>query len=291
MFEPILLDVKGHKIAALSFNQDKSRIPIVFIHGIGSSVYFWAVGQTPLVKNEFPWYSISLPGHYPAVFPTDFRRRDLNPTMITDVLTTAIRELVGDRKVILIGHSTGGFAALNIAAQAPDLVHAVASVSGFVQGTWIGVLGMMQWLARHGTPGEIAFRMGLKSTTLTRGIYQSSLRFYAADAEALYANPALGELMGLIYPAVTRLSGEAMLHYFNRMPDIDTSSLVPTLSIPVLALAGDQDPIVPVDQARLIATAPCGELALIPGAGHLPMAERSDVYHYKITDWLMTVAP
>jgi len=287
VFELQEIAVDGHQLAALSFNRQLSGTPLVFIHGIGSSVYFWSVGQTDLIQARFPWYSLSLPGHYPAAFPPGFQRDQLTSELMVELLASAIKELVGDQQVIVIGHSTGGFSALNIAARVPQLVKGVASISGFAQGQWIGILGLMQRWARGGTLGHGLFKTGFRVSMLTRSLYRFTLRNYAADAKTLYAFPGLNDILDQIYPAAKQLDLNALLHYFYRMPDIDTSDVLPRIQVPALVLAGDHDPIVPPAQARLIAEkVPGAELVMIEGAGHLPMAERSAAYHEAITRWL-----
>ncbi|HEX3051057.1 MAG TPA: alpha/beta hydrolase [Aggregatilineaceae bacterium] len=291
MFELQKIAVDGHQLAALSFNRQLSGTPLIFIHGIASSVYFWSVGQTDLIQERFPWYSLSLPGHYPATFPPGFQRDQLTPELMVKLLVSAIQELVGDQQVIVMGHSTGGFAALNIAARAPQLVKGVASISGFAQGQWIGILGLMQRLARSGALGRQLFKTGFQMTMLTKAFYRYTLRNYAADAKALYAFPGLNHILDQIYPAARQVDLNALLHYFYRMPDIDTSDVLPCIQVPALVLAGDHDPIVPPAQARLIAEkVPGAKLVMLNGAGHLPMAERSAAYHEAITDWLTPLA-
>ena len=75
-----------------------------------------------------------------VIFTLDFLQDSLTVEMIVHVLTAAIRNLVGNQSVILVGHSTGGFAALAIAAHTPEIVRCVVSISGFAQGIWTGML-------------------------------------------------------------------------------------------------------------------------------------------------------
>ena len=107
MQDPQLLNIHGHTLAALSYNDDIDSIPIVFIHGFTANIAFWARLQVPRVAERFHWYSLSLPGHYPALFPEHFRDADLTPELFPRLLLPAIQELVGTQPVILAGHSTG----------------------------------------------------------------------------------------------------------------------------------------------------------------------------------------
>lgn len=283
------LCIDGHKLVAFGFNEEKPGTPVIFLHGIGASPRFWTAGQMPLFRDNFRWYALTLPGHYPAAFPEGFQRADLTAERIARLLSEAICQLVGNQPVLLVGHSTGGFASLDIAAHRPELVKAVICVSGFAEGKWAGILGIQQWLARRGPVGEMLFRLNLRTSSLTPGIYGFIARFYTADRRALYAYPDTRAAIDAMYADAVWLDRYAMAHWFNRMPDVDITPLLPRISAPVLALAGDQDPIVPPAQAHLIAErVQHGKLALLPGTGHMPMAERPTEYARAITEWMQT---
>ncbi|MBC8099215.1 MAG: alpha/beta hydrolase [Armatimonadetes bacterium] len=285
--DPRLLQIGAYQLAALAFNVDQPGTPLIFLHGITSSIQFWAGAPADYLK-ERRWYALSLPGHYPATFPAGFTPDLLTAELIADVLIAGIRQLVGEAApVILIGHSTGGFAALAVAARAPDLVQGVVSVSGFAVGKWSGALGISQGFAREGVVGRLLFHANFHLVTLTQAIYKAVFRVYAADVQALYSDPALAPTLDLIYPYARRLDLDAMLAYFKQMPLIDITEWLPNVSAPTLLIAGDHDPIVSPDQSRLIARhLQLGMLVMLEGAGHLPMSERRDEYHADLARWL-----
>lgn len=280
MSTPYELIIDGHHIAVYGLNEHLAGMPVFFIHGITSSINFWLASQTEYIQRSVRWYTLSLPGHYPSRFPDDFRDEDITAESMAALLMQAIDQLEPDTPVILIGHSTGGFSALNIAARWPERVAAVASVSGFAKGRWIGALGILQWLARMGLPGETLFRFQMRLLTSHRALYRAALRAYTKDWAAMYAHPGLEQTLDLIYPDAVNLNLSAMLHYFRRMPDIDITPLLSRISAPTLVMAGDSDPIVSPDQARLIAReVPDAQIHMLPDCGHLPMSERSDEYN------------
>lgn len=110
---------------------------------------------------------------------------------------------------------------------------------------------------------------------------------YAADSRALYAYPGLKVCVWGSYQDFLRLDVNAMIQYFSVMPEIDISPILPRITAPTLAMAGDRDPIVPPAQARLIARRISGaELARIAGAGHMLFAERPAEYRRVLGEWL-----
>jgi len=281
------IDVKGHKIVALEFNKNIGGTPIIFIHGITASINYWEPLQVPIIKNKFHWYSLSLPGHYPATLPSGFKNDDMTADMIGQILIEAITELVGDELFILAGHSTGGFATLQIAAHFPKNIAGAISISGFAKGKWNGTLGLLQAFARLGMVGRAIFRNNLKILAGSRPIYRIAAGFYVKDRKNLYSYPGFESILDIIHIDAKELNPDSLIPFFNRLPDIDISKDLPKISAPTLVIAGKNDPIVPHDQPLLIAEkVPNAELFLIDGSGHLPMFERSDEYNRIISEWI-----
>jgi pimeloyl-ACP methyl ester carboxylesterase len=292
MSEVRTLHIDGHILGALALNApDTPGHPVILLHGIGGSMRFWGPDHTPAFLEQGPCYALTLPGHYPAAFPPDFETEQLTAEMMARVLAGAISELVGDQSVTLAGMSTGGFAALAIAIFAPDLARRVISISGFCQGRWTGSLGVYQWLARHGPVGRAFFKVGYPIGRISPGVALFLCRSFAADVKAMYAYPHFRTLTYAAYPDFKRLNLSSMADYFEVMPDIDISNLLPSIDVPTLVLAGDCDPIVPPDQARLISQLiPGSELVMIEGCGHLLFAERPAEYQQAVGDWLRKTA-
>ena len=292
MSEIHTLHVEGHTLAATALNApDTPGHPVILIHGINGSVRFWGQDQIPAFLEQGPCYALSLPGHYPAAFPPDFQKEQLTAEMFGRVLARAIVELVGDRPVTLAGFSTGSFAALAIAIYAPLGVHRLISISGFCQGRWTGALATYQWLARQGAVGRALFKGMYSIARISFGVGYSMLRAYAADVEAMYAYPHFRACSEATYPDVKRLDLSSLANYYEVMPDIDISDLLPGIHMPTLVLAGDCDPIVPPDQARLISRLiPDSDLVMIQGGGHLLFAERPAEYQRALGEWLSETA-
>ncbi|MBL8120546.1 MAG: alpha/beta hydrolase [Anaerolineae bacterium] len=280
--------VSGQVMHALEFNPEAGGVPIIFLHGIMSSVYFWQSGADMLpLLNQRRWYALSLPGHFPAQMPADFPAAGLTGEMIAEVTGAAIGQLVGEEPALLVGHSTGGFAALAVAATQPERVQSVVSVAGFAQGYWTGILRPLQILAQGGRIGEALFRMQVRFSTLSAGIYYQMGGMYAADRGRYFAYPDLREAIRPLHAAAQQLDLKAMTHYFKRMPGIDIRQWLPRIQAPVLALAGTHDPIVSNEQSRMIAAmVPKGRLMMLEGGGHMLMVERSEAYARALEDWI-----
>ena len=280
------LYIEGHKLVALRLDASTSGTPVILFHGITASVYFWTPDLVAPFKKLGPCYALSLPGHYPASFPENFSQKALTAETIARILASAIHQLVGEQPVILVGHSTGGFSVLDIAIYAPDMPRSVISISGFTHGRWTGFLGIYQWLARKGPAGQALFKAIFRLGHM-RAVYRGVSRFYAADARNLNAYPYFDTAIEQSHPYFRKLSFDAMVQYFTVMPDIDITAQLNRLSVPTLVLTGDEDPIVPPAQSRLIARqVASADLGIVKKAGHFPFYENPTGYQTALESWL-----
>ncbi len=286
MGTPLEIDFEGHRLAAVLIHPGASDVPVFFLHGIGGSIYFWTSELTSLFHDLGPCYSLSLPGHFPATFPKDFSATCLTAELIARLTSNAIRKIVGDKRVLLVGHSTGGFAALSTTIYHPEVVAGIVSIAGFAKGRWTGALGLNQWLVRQGSIGRALFktvyRLG-KYPMLFRMFWQ----FYANDHISLMKNPRFGMVVSSSFPYLQKLDLDALAGYFTVMPNTDITSCLPEITAPTCLIAGDKDPIVPPKQSAIIAEKVTNaRLTIIKGSGHLPFFERPAEYEKAIVAWL-----
>jgi pimeloyl-ACP methyl ester carboxylesterase len=283
----IELWIEDHKLIVQAYNEDKGGTPLIFIHGVTSSVSFWEPSLPKEIKAGYRWYSLPLPGHYPSVVPPRFHEEHLTPEMIVRVLTEAIYRLAGDKPVIVIGYSTGGYAAVHLAAYAPGIVKGVVSVCGFVQGTWTGALGMNQKIAAFPVIGDPWFRAAYWLMGRPKRLWGQAWSVYTPDPQALFKCPTFQPTVDGGHEDFKRLDFRIMAMYFRRFPHIDISGVLSQIRVPMLIIAGEQDPIVPPAQSQLIAQQVQGsELKLIAGSGHVPMFDRGEEFNRVLIDWL-----
>jgi pimeloyl-ACP methyl ester carboxylesterase len=285
--QPIELNIAGHQLSAVCLNPGTAGEPVILLHGITSSLAFWQVNPARYLLEIGPCYSLSLPGHYPAVVPASFKNTPLTAEMIVQLLDEAVRRLIGERPATLIGHSTGGFSVLALAANRPEIARRVVSISGFAHGRWTGILEMYQRAVHWGWPGETYFKLMYRMLMLHPAIYRWAMRFYAADSKSMYVHPDLPEAIERGFPNYQHIDLDAMIAYFKYMPQIDITAQLPRIQAQTLIITGDCDPIVPPSQSEKIAKlVRRSELAVINGAGHLPFIERSGDYNARLSQWL-----
>jgi pimeloyl-ACP methyl ester carboxylesterase len=281
------LNIDDHKLAVACLNRGANGEPVILLHGITSSISFWEVNPAKYLLDMGPCYAISLPGHFPAVAPDKFKNTPLSAETLVTLLEKAIRQIAGEKTVTVIGHSTGGFAALALAAYKPEIIHRAVSISGFAHGRWTGALGIYQHAVKLGWLGETYFKLMNRMLMLAPALFRWAFRFYAADSQALYAHPDADEGVERGFPNFCRLALDDIIRYFKDMPQIDITSQLANIRAKTLVITGDSDPIVPPAQSYEIARLVQGtKLITLKGSGHLPFLERSVEYNQSLSDWL-----
>ncbi|MDX1958729.1 MAG: alpha/beta hydrolase [Leptospiraceae bacterium] len=133
------VDVQGHKFTYEEMGEGKEDL--VFIHGWSSSRFFWKP-----VLSEFMEFgkitNLDLVGHYPGSSPKSFR--NFGADKVIEIQAEALRKIFPEKKLTLIGHSTGGYVVLGIAARYPELVNRVIVICPVVHGPVEGLLALMK---------------------------------------------------------------------------------------------------------------------------------------------------
>ncbi|MFS0518034.1 alpha/beta fold hydrolase [Nostoc sp. UIC 10607] len=278
------IKVGEYRLIALAGNQKQPGIPIIFLHGITLSANFWIQNLPTIVRENIPWYSLSLPGHYPDYYQPELLTSDI----LADILMNAIQQLVGKQPVTLVGYSTGGFAALNLAAHFPSQIKGIFCISGFSQGKWHGFLGWLQQQAQNGVMGKLLCKILCKALTLNQTSYKLGCSINAGDRAAYWNALTLETTVNAVYPDIIKHNLNNIVDLFEWFADIDISHLLPNIQAPTLILSGDRDPVIPLAQAQFIASQiPEAELIVFEGMGHLFFAERSLAYQNLLTSWII----
>lgn len=281
------LHVDGHEVAVLVANESAAGAPLVFLHGILTSIDIWPAIIPPEVRDARRWYALSLPGHFPGKFPPGFRRDEITSEMFTRVIGGAIAQVAPGEPVIVIGWSTGGFSALNLAAQDPDCVKAVMSISGFARGRWGSWFGLIQRLARF----PVRSRRAADSVSRLLNSSKRLLEWFclrgAAQKSLARQSPEWPAVLACLRNSGQNLDATAMTDLFARFRDIDISESLRRIRAPVLIVAGQRDPYVTgAETQHLVSLMPRAETRLVPDAGHMFFAEYRDVWRELLPDWL-----
>jgi len=284
----IFVDYDDHRIACLAHeNADATRLPVVWIHGLTMSVRFWEAGMFESVERERSWYSVSLPLHYPSTFARPLTDDTLNEDLFAELLFAAIEVLVPEGEIHVVGHSIGGFAALNYAAKYPDRVASVVSIGGFMTGRARGLEGALQFLSAEKFARKALFHLTLR-------IFQTDYRFlklagvtYGWKRWKLLRSDLVDRTMRDVFPDFRRHPIEPLRAFCAYLLDMNLLDEIDKISQPVLMVVGEKDPIIPPDhQIECAGRLPRGELLLYPKVGHIAFAEVPEQFERDLVDWL-----
>jgi pimeloyl-ACP methyl ester carboxylesterase len=280
------VEYRGTTLAYLEGNRDRPGTPFVMMHGIMLSARYWAVLLERMMPDR-PWVSLSLPGHHPSRFPEDTRCADVDEEFFAELLDAALDQLAISGPVVLGGHSTGGFAAINHAARRPGRACAVVSVAGFASGRWRGVEGLQQRMTHWGWLGNRLFDLTYRAGVATRTAYRWSSAVYAGDRRRYLANPMLPMLTEATYDDVRRHRLWQLRIMFNRTRVYDIQTLLPRITAPVLVIAAERDGVIPLEQSLYLAAhIPHAELHVVRDKGHLMYLEAPEEFGATVCDWL-----
>jgi pimeloyl-ACP methyl ester carboxylesterase len=282
-----LLQIGDQRLDYIEHAGTSDETPLVFIHGILGSQHTWL--DFPLRFTRYGRIlTLSLPGHYPARFPAEMPRSTITDSWVGDTLAEALRQITGGKPAILIGHSTGGYASLAVAWRAPQLVQGVISLAGFARGTWMSLLGYLQQLHHLGVPGSWLFDTQVRLSTRSAWMVDMVWRLCSYDKQGFARNMAYWQMRPQMMQQVGRLESRAMRLWFYQMRTVaDLTPHLPSIQVPVLAIAGSQDRIVPASQTTLIADRVAhGTAVLLDRMDHALFVEQPERVCACMTTWL-----
>jgi 3-oxoadipate enol-lactonase len=160
-------------------------------------------------------------------------------------------------KVVLAGHSMGGYIGLAFARAFPD------RISG---------LGLISSKAASDSAEQRAGRYALADEVEKRGVIaavEANLKNYSPQAPVLKKTREF----------MLKCSPQAVSAALRGMADReDTTSVFSGLDLPTLIITGEADSIIPLEQAQILAgKAKKGRLVIVPGGGHMTMLEAPEL--------------
>jgi pimeloyl-ACP methyl ester carboxylesterase len=282
-----LLQIGDQTLDYIEHTDNRDETPLVFIHGILSSQQTWL--DFPLRFRQYGRIvTLSLPGHYPARFPAQMPQSIITDSWVGDTMAAALRQITGGKPAILVGHSTGGYASLAVAWRAPQLVRCVIALAGFACGTWTSLLGYLQQLHHLGAPGSWLFDTQVRLSTRNAWMVDAVWRLCSYDKAGFAHNSSYWQMRPRLMQQASKLESRAMRLWFYQMRTVaDLTPHLPSIQVPVLALAGNQDRIVPASQTTLIAqTVANGTGILLDRMDHALFIEQPQRVSTCMMNWL-----
>ncbi len=256
------IDVGGVDIAYVDSDPTSAAVPLVFIHGLSSSIGFWE-HQLPRFATDRRVLALDLPGYGASGRPD----AAYTPPWFAQVIADWLAALHVDRAV-LIGHSMGGQIALTFALRHPEQVEAL-------------VLSAPAGLERF-TPGAASWLKGYWHEGRALLATEDELR--AVFTTVVFSRPDAGverlleERVRMRDTAAFAGTSVAVSRSIAGMLDHPVSDRLGDVTARTLVVFGADDrmipnPVLTGGSTRSIARAgvaamPRATLAIIDGAGH-----------------------
>jgi len=250
------LTVNGAEVLAATGGRefDKSLPAVVFIHGAGFDHSTWALHTRWFAHHGFAVLAPDLPGHG--------RSEGSSLASIAEMAdwTAALLGAAGVAKAHLIGHSMGSLIALETAARHPDKVSAL-SLIGTAATMRVGpdLLKAAQADDQDAIDMVSIWGLGFKAElggSLAPGLWMHG----GAQAVLRHCEP------GVLFRDLSACNS-----YGNAL------AAAATLKVPTTLILGERDMMTPAKAGKALAAAiPHARTIVVPGAGHMIMAERPD---------------
>ena len=220
--------------------------PLLMIHGIGAPLELWRPLESRL--SDFQTITVDPPGAGHSSMPQGRFRMAQFAEVMDDLLTHLRLDSAS-----VVGLSLGGMIAQEFAHRSPDRVDKLILAST---------------------------SCGWSINPMTMSLFATPVRRYARDRGAPVAAAAAATLQAEPVSSLLRLHWELREHYNPSLRGYlvgltaawtwSSRRWLRELEMPVLAIAGSDDAIVPVANSRIIANSVRnGRLEVFPGAGHL----------------------
>lgn len=248
--------------------------PVILIHGLAASLHDWDALLPTLAEHGYAGYALDLLGHGESAKPDS---RAYHIDWLFDHLCAWIETLPLDQPPVLIGHSLGGYLALDYARRCPENLRALVLVDPFYQ------------LAQLPAILRISYRTPALNTTIMERIPQWAFRIII-DATSV----SLGHTGGALHSLPVQIRAQTALDYKRTAPGVynlphtlhDLTPSLPSLNLPALVIWGDRDQtLAPASFEQLVKLLPDARRVVLP-CGHVPHQSHADEFNQTVIEFL-----
>ncbi len=270
------LQVDGMAVHYRAEGPESDSVPLVLLHGTGSSLYTWDAWARELkdthrvIRLDLPAFGLTGPhpdGEYTLDFYVDFLHAFLTKMNV--------------KRCVLAGNSLGGEITWQYALKYPAEVQKMILIGAAGYPTKSKNVPLPYVVLRLPVLRE-AFK---KSTP--EEVIRKSLNYLYADTTRVT------DSLVALYSDMTRREGnrEALTDRMESIGEEGPWQQLPTIQTPTLLLWGKQDQLIPLSYGlRFDKDLPNSTLVVIPDAGHMPMEEVPQASLSAVKDFLRSPA-
>lgn len=266
--EPGIAMVDGRRLAYEEVSPPSPKGTIMLLVGLGAKRQGW-YKQLPEFGRSYRTIALD----YRDVGDSDEAGE---PYTIKDLAedTAAVMRTLEIRQAHIIGISMGGFIALELALDYPEMVEKLVLV-----------------VTSAGGPGHISPRRDIMAVMMPAPgveIGEAARKVCAAVSAPGFVQNHPEEFD--IFAAIARYRPMSEAAYFRQLAACrghDVSERLHEITSPTLVIHGDVDPLVPLENGLHLAhTIPGARLLVYPQTGHIPEVERAEQFTHDILTFL-----
>jgi pimeloyl-ACP methyl ester carboxylesterase len=262
---------------AANFIQTGEGRPVILIHGIAASLHDWDDLIPELSQRGYSCYALDLLGHGDSP-KIDSRAYQMD--WLLDHFSAWMRSLQLTEPAILIGHSLGGYIALDYARRVSAWTRGLVLINPFYS------LSQLPRLVRrtYRRPHLSSYIVGKTPRWLFR---------FIVDMTSM----AMGHRTGALHSLPERIRAQTALDYTRTSPgvysvinnEIDFNRHLHQISIPSLVVWGDRDQtLAPSSFDKLVNQMPRATGRSLR-AGHVPHQSNAEEFNPLVLDFLSTL--
>lgn len=251
-----------------------SGAPVILIHGLAASLHDWDALLPALASGGYSGYALDLLGHGESAKPDS---RSYHVDWLADHLSAWVEALALDQPPVLVGHSLGGYLALDYAHRFPKSCRALVLVDPFYQ------LAQLPALLRF------SYRSPALNTALIQRIPRFAFRLII-DLTSV----SLGHTGGALYSLPEHVRAQTALDYKRTNPGVyniphtlrDLTSNLPALDFPSLVVWGQRDQTLsPASFKHLVELLPVARGVCL-SSGHVPHQSNAQEFNQLVLEYL-----
>jgi pimeloyl-ACP methyl ester carboxylesterase len=171
-------------------------------------------------------------------------------------------------RLVAVGASMGGYCAAAIARLAPERLEAIVFAGS----------------RADADPPE---RRPLREQWIEIARAQGGEGLWDAAARSFFPEGADAAVVERAHRIAAEQDPEGLVRAIEAIRDRPDSTDAVTSGIPLLVVAGEEDPLIPPEVGRALAEAsPVGRLELVEGCGHVPSMERPEEFNHIVNAFL-----
>ena len=255
---------------SLHYEEAGTGEAIILLHGYTGSTRDWA-SQIPLLSSKYRVIALDHRGHGMSSAPEEEEEYSI-PLSSSDVFE--LLKLRGIDRCCLMGHSMGGYVALQFAVDHPRMVKALVLVD-----TSAGQV--------ERPPGYAEMRAKLDHLAREEGL-EAAFEYEAAHnpvrIERFRRHPELREVARR---KTMETSVDGYIHVARSFGTWQpVTKQIGEIQAPTLIFQGEEDPPFGAAREPLRKSIACSELVIIPDAGHSPHEEAPSLFNEKLAAFL-----